>query len=345
MEQIVCKKKICIVSAEVTFYNHTVRVVPKTKTYSEKDKSHKGTIVKSYTRTTVEISLDGTVLSQTKRVSLDNGCVLKLKKLPNNKYRLTVTDVKLRVIFTGRHGALRVVTNLTDTSCCGETLKGLCGNCGACSGKPSATHQCPLMQAGYSDGDDTGVVNIDNSTTDKSLGDMIDGTIVPTDDPPELRGAGRCICFTDSTAVTKEIVLFSGRYTTIEFMLRTCASATCHGTVVSFSGSKTFALLHHDTVRIVLGDKFDFDSGIALADNKWTFISIVLDNKKRYGKLHIFPDNDWPVMKEFWYHDKVTRKSFIGMGRWQLSEDGTMLNEIDHFVGCVDQLRIWHRLV
>ena len=336
MEQIVCRKKICIVSAEVTFYNHTVRVVPKTKTHSTK--------YKSYTRTIVEISLDGTILSGTTSVTLDNGCVLKLKKHRKNKYRLTVTDVELRVNFTGKSGALRVVTKLTDTSCCGETLKGLCGNCGACSGQPSATPQCPLMQAGYSDGDDTGIVNIDNSTTDKSLGDMIDGTIVPTDDPPELRGAGRCICFTDSTALTKKIRLFSGRYTTIEFMLRTCASARCHGTVVSFSGSKTFALLHQDTVRIVFGDKFEFDSGISLADEKWTFISIVLDNKKRYGKLHIFAD-EGDVMKEFWYNEKVTKNSFIGMGRWQLSEDGTMLNEIDHFVGCVDQLRIWHRLV
>ena len=337
MEQIVCKKKICIVSAEVTFYNHTVGVVPKTESYSINRTSH--------TRTIVEVSLDGTVLPGTTSVTLDNGCVLKLKKLRKNKYELTVTDVDLRVIFTGRYGALRVVTKLTDTSCCGETLKGLCGNCSECSGQPSATPQCPLMQAGYSDGDDTGVVNIDNSTTDISFNEMVDGTIVPTDDPPELRGAGRCICFTDSTAVTGEISLFTGRYTTIEFLVRSCAADRCHGIVVSFSGTKTFALLHQDTVRLVHGDNFVFDSGVALPDNKWTFISVVLDNKKRHGLLHIIIEGEMPVMKEFWYRDKVTTESFIGMGRWQLSGDGSVLHEIDHFVGCVDQLRIWHKLV
>ena len=337
MEQIVCKKRVCIVSAEVTFYNHTVRVVPKTESYLKNRTSH--------TRTIVEVSLGGTDLPGTTSVTLDNGCVLKLKKLRKNKYELTATDVELRVIFTGKYGALRIVTKLTDTSCCGETLKGLCGKCGACSGRPSTTPQCPLMQAGYSDGDDTGVVNIDNSTTDKSLGEMIDGAIVPTDDPPERRGAGRCICFTDSTAVSRQIRLFSGRYTTIEFLVRSCAADRCHGIVVSFSGTKTFALLHQDTVKLVHGDNFVFDSDVPLPDNKWTFISVVLDNKKQHGSLHIVTEGEMPVMKEFWYRDKVTTESFIGMGRWQLSGDGTVLNEIDHFVGCVDQLRIWHKLV
>ncbi|KAI0243107.1 hypothetical protein LSAT2_008506 [Lamellibrachia satsuma] len=336
VQQIVCKRRMCVVNAELTFYNHTVKVVPKTQEYVRKRKSR--------TRTVIEVSLDNTQLSRTTSVILDRGCVMKVSKQRRNKYTVTVTDVGLRVTFTGRYGAIRVVTNLNDTSCCDEILKGLCGNCGACSGKTLTLPQCPLMQAGYSDGNDTGIVNVDTSTTGKSLDEMIEGTIVHTYAPVTRRGAGRCICFTDSTAVTNEITLFAGRYTTIEFLLRTCAADRCHGTVLSFSGSQTFALLHQDTVKIVHGGNFVFDSGVALPDNKWTFISIVLDNKKRHGKLHIFADGDMPVMKEFWYYDKVTRKTFIGMGRWQLSEDGTFHNEIDHFVGCVDQLRIWHRI-
>ena len=336
MEQIVCKKRMCIVNAELTFYNQTVTVVPKTQEYVSKGKSR--------SRTIVEVSLDGTKLSRSTSVTLDRGCVMKVSKRRRNKYMVTVTDVGMRVTFTGRYGALRVVTNLNDASCCDEMLKGLCGNCGACSRKTPTLSQCPLMQAGYSDGDDTGIVNVDASTKGKSLKEMIEGTIADTDDPVN-RGAGRCICFTDSTAVTNEITLFSGRYTTIEFLLRTCAADHCHGTILSFSGSKTFALLHQDTVKIVHGDNFVFDSGVGLLENKWTFISIVLDNVKRHGKLHIFTDGEMPVMKEFWYPDKVTGNSFIGMGRWQLSNDGTFLNEIDHFVGCVDQLRIWHRSV
>ena len=337
MEQIVCKKGMCINNAELTFYNHTVIVVPKTQEYVTHGQSR--------TRTVVEVSLDGTTLSRTTSVTLDSGCVMKVSKQRTNEYELTVTEVGLRVIFTGRYGALRVVTKLNDTSCCDEILKGLCGNCGACSGKTLTLPLCPLMQAGYSDGNDTGIVNVGTSHTGKSLDEMIEGTIVHTYAPVTRRGAGRCICFTDSTAVTNEITLFAGRYTTIEFLLRTCAADRCHGTVLSFSGSQTFALLHQDTVKIVHGGNFVFDSGVALPDNKWTFISIVLDNNGRHGKLHIFADGAMPVMKEFWYHDKVTAKSFIGMGRWQLSEDGTFLGEIDHFVGCVDQLRIWHRSV
>ena len=336
MEQIVCKRRMCVVNAELTFYNHTVKVIPKTQEYVRKRKSR--------TRTVIEVYLDSTQLSRTTSVTLDRGCVMKVSKQRRNKYTVTVTEVGLRVTFTGRYGAIRVVTKLNDTSCCEEILKGLCGNCGACSGKTLTLSQCPMMQAGYSDGDDTGIVNVDTSTTGKSLDEMIKGTVVHTDDPV-TGGAGRCICFTDSTAVTNEITLFAGRYTTIEFLLRTCAADRCHGTVLSFSGSQTFALLHQDTVKIIHGGNFVFDSGVALPDNKWTFISIVLDNKKRHGKLHIFADGDMPVMKEFWYHDKVTMKTFIGMGRWQLSEDGTFHNEIDHFVGCVDQLRIWHRSV
>ena len=337
MEQIVCKRGMCIENAELTFYNQTVTVVPKTHAYVSKRKSR--------SRTIVEVSLDGTKVSHSTSITLDRGCVMRVSKQRRNKYTVTVTDVGLRVTFTGRYGALRVVTKLNDTSCCDEILKGLCGNCGACSGNTLTLPQCPLMQAGYSDGDDTGIVNVDASTKGKTLDEMIEGTIVHTDDPV-TGGAGRCICFTDSTAVTNEITLFAGRYTTIEFLLRTCAADRCHGTVLSFSGSQTFALLHQDTLKIVHGDNFVYDSGVTLPDNKWTFISIVLDNKKRHGKLHIFADGvKFAVMKEFWYYDKVTGNCFIGMGRWQLSNDGTFLNEIDHFVGCVDQLRIWHRSV
>ena len=322
MKQVVCKKGKCIVDAEVAFYNHIVKVVPKTDSKR------------------VEILLDGTIQYSPISVTLDNGCVLKLTTKGKRKYTLTVSDVGLRVIFTAQSGALRVATELTDASCCGKVLKGLCGNCRACSGNPPTTPQCPLMEAGFTYNDTSGVINIDNSTTDKEFDKMVEGTIIR-----ELRGAGRCICFTYSTAATNKIKLFSKRYTTIEFMVRTCIAARCHGTVLSFSGTKTFALLHHDMVRIVLGDKIVLNSSVALPDNKWTFVSIGLDNKKQFGKLYMFAKGLLPVRKTFTYSDKVTKETPIGMGRWQLSEDGTMLNQIDHFVGCIDQLRIWHRLV
>ena len=324
MKQVVCKKGKCIVDAEVAFYNHTVKVVPKTDSNR------------------VEVLLDGTILYYPTSVTLDNGCVLKLTTKGKKKYTLTVSDIGLRVIFTAQSGALRVATELTDASCCGKVLKGLCGNCRACSGiaKPPTTPRCPLMEAEFSYSDNSGVINIDNSSTDKEFDKIVEGTIIR-----ELRGAGRCICFTYSTAATNEIKLFSKRFTTIEFMVRTCAEPRCHGIVLSFSGTKTFALLHHDMLRIVLGDKIVLNSSVALPDNKWTFVSIVLDNKKQYGNLYMFGDEFFPVKKRFTYFDKVTTKTSIGMGRWQLSEDGTMLNKIDHFVGCIDQLRIWHKLV
>ena len=323
MKQVVCKRGKCIVDAEVTFYNHTIKVLPKTDSNR------------------VEVLLDGTIVYSPTSVTLDNGCVMKLTTEGKKKYTLTVNDVgRLRVIFTATSGALRVATKLADASCCGKVLKGLCGNCRACSGKPPTTPQCPLVEADFSYNDNSGVINIDNSTTDKEFDKMVKGTIIR-----EIRGAGRCICFTYSTAATNDIKLFSKRFTTIEFMVRTCAEARCHGTVLSFSGTKTFALLHHDMVRIVLGDKIVLNSSVALPDNKWTFVSIGLDNKKKFGRLYMFTEGVLPVRKSFTFFDKVTKETSIGMGRWQLSEDGTMLNQIDHFVGCIDQLRIWHRLV
>ena len=323
MKQIVCNKGTCIVDAEVTFYNHTVKVVH--------NADSKG----------MEVFLDGRILYSSTSVTLDNGCVLKLKKEVKTTYTLTVSDVGLHVNFTAQSGALLVATELTDASCCGKVLKGLCGSCRACSGKPPTTPRCPLMEAEFSYSDNSGVVNIDNSTTKEEFDKIVEGTIIR-----ELRGAGRCICFTNSTAATNEIKLFSKRFTTIEFMVRTCAEPRCYGIVLSFSGTKTFALVHDDDmVRIVLGNKTVLNSNLALPNNTWTFISIELNRETQDGKLYMFAKGSFLGWKTFKYLDKVTTNTSIGMGHWQLSKNGTRHRKTKQFVGCIDQLRIWHKLV
>jgi hypothetical protein len=40
---------------------------------------------------------------------------------------------------------------------------------------------------------------------------------------------------------------------------------------------------------------------------------------------------------------KLPKRGHLGLGRWQPPGDGSFISNVDHFIGCVDELQVWNR--
>ena len=162
--------------------------------------------------------------------------------------------------------------------------------------------------------------------------------------------AGRTVCFSratlglDMSPMYKKASSFS-----VELYVKTCTDSTCHGVILSYSVTKTFAVWNKGTV-VITYDDFTWDTGAVLEDNKWNQISIVWTKKGSKLEVYVFhsdgliskyatPSSDYPLPGP----NPFTPKGKLSLGRWQPARDDTGEHENDAFVGCIDELRIWKR--
>ena len=340
---------LTISKAMFTYYDHNVTFVP-TLSYVEKD----GETELQYI---LEAYLNGVKLTErSTTVPISGDCEIVLRRRFENSFIIYVKKIGLRVLIMQLKMTLSIATRFNRANCCDLKLAGLCGGCGDCTNERTVDADCPMLDPGYPETDD-GVLKIEKDDTEKTLKEKIEGTVVSpevnkdpvigTEIPGYLLdgiGAGKCVCFADCSALSQDVRLFTNDFMTVEFLVRTCINESCHGTMMSYSGSnRTLAVLHLDTVRIVQGDQYMFDTHISLPDLAWSQISLIIDNVNQKGQIYIFRNKDTPEMSEFQLPEPLDDAGNLGLGRWQPSADGTMLGELDHFTGCLDQLRIWYR--
>jgi hypothetical protein len=158
-------------------------------------------------------------------------------------------------------------------------------------------------------------------------------------------GPGNALCFEDSSIIAVRVPIFQGPFTTIEIFVKTCTSTICHGTIFSYSKQKTFSIRHYGTILVTYGDE-EFDTKLALEDEKWNQISLVYDGRgtKRLD-VYVFTSvgHIQRASGTLKGPNPFTPRGDLALGRWQPSTDGSGRQRVDNFKGCVDELRIWQR--
>ena len=293
-------------------------------------------------------------------VRLRNACHLNVRMRFHNKYEARVVAIGLALSVTQYRDALTVIVTFARSYCCGIPLEGACGTCGGCTAAKLDAAACPLG-GGDADGDAApgGVHAIVDTDTAETIAAKVDAILVPVALNSDLvpgsliprylldgLGSGKCSCFNDSSVSARDVLLFTVRYTTVEFLVRTCASDVCYGTMLSYvdtlGGGCTFAVLHQRTVRVVQGARVVVDTRVSLPHLAWAFVVVIMDHEARRGDIFIYREGALLIARD-WRFDAVQSVGHLGLGRWQPSPDGSTLDAVDRFTGCIDQFRIWHR--
>ena len=162
--------------------------------------------------------------------------------------------------------------------------------------------------------------------------------------------ADNTICF-KSTSVMADLapIIDKTRSISFELYVKTCAAASCHGVIFSYAVKKTFAVWHQGTV-VITYDTFRWDTGLELEDDKWNQISVIWTNSEKKLEVYVFnsqgsiigraePEETLPTPNPFKFGGKMT------LGGWQTASQESAQYINDKFRGCLDELRIWRRLV
>ena len=159
--------------------------------------------------------------------------------------------------------------------------------------------------------------------------------------------AGKTVCFSETSITADLTLLFDIALSmTFELYVKTRPSPLNHGVIFSYAGKKTFAVWNLGTV-VITYDTFIWDTGLTLEDNKWNQISLVWTKKLYALEVYLFhskddigvarPSEPLPKPNPFRPGGKLT------LGRWQPSSADSGTGILDHFVGCIDELRIWQK--
>ena len=93
----------------------------------------------------------------------------------------------------------------------------------------------------------------------------------------------------------------------------------------------------------MLGSGYLFNTKITLKPNEWSQISITIDNVARMMKLSVFDGLDMFDAELGIEPGLDNSVGSIGLGRLQPFENLDISSIVDHFIGCIDQLRFWKR--
>ncbi|XP_076451210.1 uncharacterized protein LOC143287150 [Babylonia areolata] len=259
-----------------------------------------------------------------------------------------------------------VLKDIDPEACCGTRMAGLCGSCGTCS--TTFTDTCQLTSASPAPAPPTPSAASCNTALSGSLGqsgvmsavgcNQVDhsndlfSALLPSSatigitkgfyDPYEAPGVG--ICFDKSSALVKHLQQLTASQVTMEFLVKTCTTSNCHGTLFSYTKDKTFSIRHGSQIQITYGASI-WTTSFSLQHQAWNQISLVFDKATNDLDLYYF---DSAGLAGRYYlnltEDVLPNDGYLGVGRWQPSTDSAdVLHGPETFKGCIDQLRFWNR--
>ena len=200
-------------------------------------------------------------------------------------------------------------------------------------------------------GEGEGVIKIDPSDSQ----DYIDlkvkaaekdgGDVIIEQNNRTTFAVGHMMCFEDSSILAKRLPVFADRFTSLEFLVKTCAEEDCQGVLFSYTETKTLFLHTLNGSVSVTYDNEIFDTGAHLETNMWNQITTIIDRKARHLYVYIVNSKGKLVTgQRFDYHgDQVLPFGDLGLGRWQPAQKGSEQVPVKGFKGCIDDLCIWNK--
>lgn len=287
-----------------------------------------------------QVLVNGELQSEDMIVPTAGGCALTITIISPRLLIIISENLGLDLMITTSATSMFVNLQISQNSCCGMVKASLCGSC-TCPG-PSVTQPCGL---------EAGTSNVTTNSSDILPGDSnesIKNKINKAQISNGLNtininnlGPGNSLCFDKASVLSRNLQLFNGRFTTIEFFIRACKS--CFGTILSYTVTSTFAL-HHGPVLSISYGNVDYPSKLSLDDMQWNQVVVVFDKVSLAMDLYLF-NKSGSLTRDQIILDAdpfETSGSFV-LGKWQPSNDGTGRYKPLKFVGCLDELRIWNR--
>jgi hypothetical protein len=111
--------------------------------------------------------------------------------------------------------------------------------------------------------------------------------------PISSSSSNNCLCFKNSSAVSRNLRLFQSKYTSIQFYVKTCVMPRCYGTILSYSAGDTFGIMHQGTIRIAHGED-QIDTGLSLSQKTWNMVTIVIDPRKQALYVYLYDGTGQP---------------------------------------------------
>lgn len=158
-------------------------------------------------------------------------------------------------------------------------------------------------------------------------------------------GPGNCVCFNDGSMISQNLKIFKKTSSTVEFFVKTCKYKSCLGTMFSYTWGPTFTLRnYYGELIVTVGDQWE-NTGLMLENKLWNQVSI----SEAYGYADVYVFNSKGKFRRKMlnftnYYPMFPSEGTLSLGKWQPSSDGSGIQPSrEHFVGCIDELRIWDK--
>ncbi|XP_072025320.1 uncharacterized protein [Amphiura filiformis] len=282
-------------------------------------------------------NLDNT-LQLTSNIGDDDKNILTLQKSSSRVYEITDQNLGLYLHVTTMSSHLIVDAEISGNTCDLYAMPGLCGPCTRSPRSGRSGRSGGLVVLDPDDSAEEIAQKVEQARVCESLFYTdTEGTCAPA-----VFYAGTAVVLHNSAAVVESPEGFTGPYTTIELLVKTCGTQ-CGGTILSYSSTKTFYISNaFDTISLHF-DNINITTDISLEVDVWSQISLVWDRESTTLDLYVFDSDGSPQRRSFILPDDIFPDGgTLALGRWQPSADGSgFIPPPDNFRGEIDELRIW----
>ena len=242
------------------------------------------------------------------------------------------------------HRGVSLDVQLTmDKSLCSDSC-GVLGNCRKRSGYKSIARQC---SSSFLDSYRVSLItqNIINtyikSWSVAKNDSMFSSVLKISKEPFDITGGGSCLFFNGTSIVSPSLanILF-GNYLSVQFFIKEKLANSSVGTVISFAGNHTFAMIINGTIKIHFGLKV-FDTKLVIQKEKWNHITLVY--RRVSGVLQLYVTNVVGIVQARVFDIGVGAFPITGTLAVALYQVTSVSKTIPGFVGWIDELSVWNK--
>ena len=329
VEVISCSRRCLCLNSIATQIKETTIIVKRSK----KSENERGLFYINGTKIDMNIkrNLD---------VNVSDICSLKISRKDdrtNRKYNLESNILGINILIRWYADRIFGTFNISRSLCCHFPPTGLCGtpttNC-----RDIASPPCGLQNRTEKNlSEDFKIPESESILNKAGLKNINVSGIGPVN----------CVCFKQSSMISRRLRIFQKTSSTLEFFVKTCTSAQCLGTILSYTWGPTFTLRnYYGKLIVTIGDRW-VNTGLRLENELWNQVAIA----EAYGYINVYVFNSRGKFRkkllDFTKHYPVFRsRGTLTLGKWQPSLDGSGKQPLrERFKGCIDELRIWNTYV
>lgn len=273
-------------------------------------------------------------------INVSDTCFLKISREDdgtNRKYNLQSNSIGLNILIRWNADQIFGTFNISRNLCCLFPPTGLCGtpstNCRDIPSPPCGLRN--LTQQNFSE--DFRIPENESILSKTGFENFTISGLGPVN----------CVCFKQSSMISSKLKIFQKTSSTLEFFVKTCTSAQCIGTILSYTWGPTFTLRnYYGELIVTFGDRW-VNTGLYLENEQWNQVTIaeaygyvdvyIFNSKGKFRKEMLDFTKQYPVFQS---------GGILTLGKWQPSIDGSGTQPSnERFEGCIDELRIWNKYV